>query len=420
MYWGVRGSVSVMSYSNEITWLRSLFQKHYSIHNLGLPYPASQREFGYGIEGKIDKRHVSVRDENEFNAFLRNTVPLYVSASVSEFMNPGIQPMEKKGLVGSDLIYEFDADDIDTSCKRVHDSWSCKSCGANGKGRVKKCTTCGKGTALDEWVCSECVSATKKQTFSLLSVLQNDFGFDEKSLFINFSGSKGYHVHVRSKNIFSLPKSARVELMDYLSMFEFDPALSGFSFDGKAYRCPKYARTSGHAKRLLDELLRLVESGTEDEWVIISGSSPRSIRSYLSDRVQWYKEIQSGYLPALPGKKTEAFWNNVLSHLVSVLRLPIDRQTSGDIYKLIRVPNTLHGSTGFRSDVISFSALSTYDPFVDAVAFSTLNERKLLVHHAPKLTIGGHTLEPVNEPTEMTLPCPLSVYLVGWGAATLR
>ena len=409
-----------MNYSNEIVWLRGLFQKYYSSHTLHAPYDPARREFGYGIQGKIDKRHVSISDVNEFNAFLRNQTPLYFSASVSEFMNPGIQPMEKKGLVGSDLIYEFDADDVSTSCKEKHDSWKCSSCSAQGKGRVKKCTTCGKGTLLDEWVCDECVSATKTQTFSLIKVLQDDFGFDEKSLHINFSGSKGYHVHVRSKNIFALPKSARVELMDYLSLHEFDAQLAGFTFDGKAFRCPKFSRASGHAKRILSELLRLVEFGTEDEWLLLSASSPRSLRSYLSDRAQWLREIHSGYLPALPGKKTEAFWNSVLENLIQRIRLDIDRQTSGDIFKLIRVPDTLHGSTGLAAQTLSFDQLKDYNPFVDSAVFSSLPDRRLLVNHAPKITIGKHTLDPVLEPTEMVVPGGLSVYLVGWGSATLR
>lgn len=409
-----------MNYSNEIVWLRGLFQKYYSSRTLTPPYDPARREFGYGIQGKIDKRHVSISDVPEFNSFLRNQTPLYFSASVSEFMNPGIQPMEKKGLVGSDLIYEFDADDVSTSCKEKHDSWKCTSCSASGKGRVKKCTTCGKGTQLDEWVCDECVSATKTQTFSLLKILQDDFGFDEKSLYINFSGSKGYHVHVRAKSIFTLPKSARVELMDYLSLHEFDAQLAGFTFDGKAFRCPKFSRSSGHAKRILSELLRLVEFGSEDEWLLMSNSSPRSLRSYLSDRAQWLREIHSGYLPALPGKKTEAFWNGVLENIISRTRLDIDRQTSGDIFKLIRVPDTLHGSTGLAAQTLSFAQLKDYNPFVDSAVFSSLPERRLLVNHAPAITIGAHTLDPVFEPTEMVVPGGLSVYLVGWGSATLR
>ena len=46
------------------------------------------------------------------------------------------RPMEAKHLLGDDLIYEFDADDIKTPCKLTHDSWKCKSCGEVGKGAV--------------------------------------------------------------------------------------------------------------------------------------------------------------------------------------------------------------------------------------------------------------------------------------------
>ena len=91
-----------------------------------------------------------------------------------------------------------------------------------------KCTSCAKGTVLDEWVCEICLNETKKQTFSLVNVLQNDFGFVEKDIFINFSGSKGYQVHVRSPTIFSLPKSARAELANYLSLHEVDLSQLGF------------------------------------------------------------------------------------------------------------------------------------------------------------------------------------------------
>lgn len=404
---------------SERVWLKGLFAKHYAQHSIVPPYDVSRREFGHGTFKKIDTRHVSFEDTDEFNAFLRNVAPLYVSASVSEFLNPGAQPISTKGLVGSDLIYEFDADDIQTDCKFTHDSWSCPHCGASGKGRLLKCTSCAHGTNVNEWVCSECLNATKKQTFTLLDVLRNDFGFSDNELSVNFSGSKGYHTHIRSKSIFTLPKSARVELMDYLSMFEIDLPSLGFSFDGKQYRCPRFVTAKGHALRLVNEILRLIETGTFEEWGIISGSSPRTLTTFLADRSRLYAEVQSGILPPLPGKKTEAFWTSILSSLVDSFRLSIDRQTSGDIYKLIRVPETLHGSTGFVSKQVPLDALADFNPFTDALAFSSIPERKVFVKASPLLSIGKETLDPLVE-KEVTVSGPMAVYLVGWGAATLR
>jgi DNA primase small subunit len=404
---------------SERVWLKGLFSKYYAQHPVSPPYDVARREFGHGTFKKIDTRHVSFDDSSELNAFLRNVSPLFVSASVSEFLNPAAQPISTKGLVGSDLIYEFDADDIPTDCKFEHDSWKCSNCGANGKGRVLKCTTCAHGTELDEWVCKTCLGATKEQTFRLLNVLQDDFGFSNEELSVNFSGSKGYHTHVRSLSINALPKSARVELMDYLSMFEIDLPSLGFSFDGKQYRCPRLAEAKGHASRLVKEVLRLIESGSSDEWAILSGSSPRTLHALLADRPRLYAEVQSGILPPLPGKKTEAFWNGVLSSFVENQKLSIDRQTSGDIYKLIRVPETLHGNTGFRSQGIPLDQLKDYNPLLTASAFKELPPRKVFVQSSPLLTIGEETLDPLVE-REVTVSGPMAVYLVGWGAATLR
>ncbi|MEK6970628.1 MAG: DNA primase small subunit domain-containing protein [archaeon] len=404
---------------SERVWLKGLFSRYYAQHPVSPPYDVSRREFGHGTFKKIDARHVSFDDASELNAFLANAAPLYVSASVSQFLNPSVQPMTAKGLVGSDLIYEFDADDIPTPCKLVHDSWRCPHCGASGKGHVMKCTSCAHGTELDEWVCPECLRATKEQTLRLLGILQDDFGFSEKDLSVNFSGSKGYHTHVRSTSIFTLPKSARVELMDYLSLFEIDLPSLGFSFDGKQYRCPRFTESTGHASRLLQGILRLIETGSSDEWAILSGSSPRTLQSFLADRPRLYSEVQSGILPPLPGKKTESFWNATLSSLVDSLKLTIDRQTSGDIYRLIRVPDTLHGSTGFRSESIPLARVSEHDPFLSATAFSTLPPRTLFVRSCPLLSIGGEVLDPISE-REVTVSGPMAVYLVAWGAATLR
>ena len=405
--------------SPELQWLKSLVQKYYRENTVVPAYDVSKREFGYGTFKKIDARHASFETHHELNAFLRNQSPLFISASVSEFSSPGMQPIQNKGLVGSDLIYEFDADDVPTSCKQIHDSWFCVSCGMQGKGRVLKCTQCAKGTRVSEWVCSVCLDATKKQTLALSKILQDDFGFSENELHVNFSGSKGYHVHVRSPSIFSLPKSARIELMDYLSLHEFDLGSSGFSFDGKQYYCPSFASAQGHPKRVLAELVRLIEVGTESEWMLASGSSPRTIKSFLGNRLGWYKEVLSGILPALPGKKTEIFWNSVLASIVEELRSRLDRQTSGDIYKLIRVPDTIHGSTGFLAKSLSWSQLPGFDPFSDAIAFSKVSERKLYVHASPLIRIGEQTLDPLLE-QEVSVPGSLAAYLVGWGAAELR
>jgi DNA primase small subunit len=409
----------MMTGETERNWIQGLIRKYYSMNQISLPYDPARKEFGCGWDKKINTRHLGFDNEKEFNYYLQNKTPLYISASVGDFLKPSFQPMSRKGLLGADLIYEFDADDFQTPCKEEHDRWKCGHCYTEGKGHVLKCTNCGKGTNVEEWVCEKCLKEAKVQTKKLVAVLLDDFGFEKEEIFLNFSGGKGYHIHVRSKKTFELSKEARVELMDYLSWHDFDPALHGFVFDGKLFHAPLLSNAKGNTKRLLEKVMEHVEKADETDWAVLSGTAPRIIRNWLENKEQLLSELSSGIMPALPGKKTEKFWNTVLANLAEELKSPFDRQTSGDIHKLIRIPDTIHGSTGLLAKTISLEGLDSFDPLADTAAFSSDSKRKVFVSRSPKIRIGLEVLEPI-ENEEKELPASLAVYLIGNGAAELR
>ncbi|KKW40743.1 MAG: hypothetical protein UY87_C0013G0016 [Candidatus Peribacteria bacterium GW2011_GWC2_54_8] len=52
------------------------------------------------------------------------------------------------------------------------------------------------------------------------------------------------------------------------------------------------------------------------------------------------------------GKKSKQFWQLLLEHFVEGQKLFIDRQTSIDLVKIVRVPETLHGGTGLLAKKI--------------------------------------------------------------------
>jgi len=144
-------------------YLRGLLKGFYTKNNVDSVPDISSREFGIGAFGKkISNRHLVFKSDGELNSFLRERTPFYISYSNAHYEFPEARPMEKKSLVGADLIYEFDADDIQTDCKLKHDSWGCKSCGASGKGNLSECPECGLGVNVEEWSCSECIGETKK------------------------------------------------------------------------------------------------------------------------------------------------------------------------------------------------------------------------------------------------------------------
>ncbi len=362
-----------------------------------------------GVFGrKISSRHLSFKSSQDFNNFLRFNTPLFVSYSNAYYFNPSAQPMERKGFLGADLIYEFDCDELPTDCKLEHDSWQCtnKACNASGKGRVKSCPECGYGTKVDEWVCNECLGEARSQSLRLISILENDFAFD--GLQINFSGSKGYHIHVRGDKVKQLSVSARSELIDFLTLNGFDLHLNNFYFDGLSYHCP--SNPVGSQKRLLHRVKAFLDLPA-DKIAALTAFSMKDINEFLSKKKTIFDSMARGVLFSLPGRKTEKFWDSVLKISLDEESLRIDRQTSIDIRKIIRVPDTLHGGTGLLA--MPVKDLRTFKPLQESVVFGEKEIKIKLISKTPKFELNNKKFGPLTLDQEIALPEFVAVYLVG-------
>ncbi|HLC78820.1 MAG TPA: DNA primase small subunit domain-containing protein [archaeon] len=402
----------------EETYLRSLLRSYYEKVQVNSVPDIAFREFGYGEFGqKISARHLSFKSNSELNSFLSERAPFYISYSNARYELPAARPMEKKNLLGADLIYEFDADDIKTDCKQVHDSWACRSCQACGRGNIKECSKCGSGTVVDEWICSECLNETKRQTKNLLAVLQDDFGFSS-GIFVNFSGSKGFHTHVRPQSVQSLSKSARLELLDYITATNLNLEAMGFSFPAKGPgRCPLAASARGWSKKLLDLSKGALEGMQADHIAVLGSISLPAAEKLLKEKHTIINGMQRGVLGAASGVRADKFWKPFLTSLVLEQKLEVDRQTSVDINKIIRVPNTIHGSTGLVAKEISIPELAGFDPFKDAVVFSQ-NEVALANVNSPKFSLSGQVFGPFKGESA-SLPEFAAFYLLARGSARM-
>ena len=400
---------------NNEQFLLQRFREYYKKTFVSEPPALEQREFGIGTFGKkISNRHLSFGDREDFNSFLREETPFFVSYSAAYYEEPWRTPMQAKGLLGADLVYEFDADDIKTECKKEHDSWQC-SCGAQGKGAIESCTACGKPVKTEQWVCPKCLSAVKKQVFRLLDFLQDDFGFQE-GLEINFSGSKGYHIHVRSDSIKSLSQSARAELIDYLMGNGILPENIGFFEQNRMLFCPKPGAL-GWAKRLQVALADFVSNADSEHFAVAAGTTHKLAEKILSERKKLSEQIQKGFLPQLRSAKNREFWDNIVKYLLEREKLDIDRQTSIDLYKIIRVPETLHGSTGLAAKKLSFNNLSEFNPLNDAVVFSE-KPVKLRIKKTPCFFLKEKQFGPFENET-VELPEYAAVFLLARNSAEL-
>lgn len=396
--------------------LRSLFQGYYKKNFVSEPPAIEQREFGIGVFGKkISDRHLAFSSSNDFNAFLRSETPFFVSYSPAYYKEPWKMPMTAKSFLCADLVYEFDADDLKTGCKKEHDSWQC-SCGASGKGAMESCTSCGKPVKVEQWVCQECLEAVKKQVFRLIGFLENDFGFTD-GIEINFSGSKGYHLHVRSEKVKQLSQNARAELIDFIMGSGLAKENIGFFEQEKMLHCPR-ADSLGWAKKLRNSLADFVSNADAEHFAVAASTTHSFAEKALQKRAELLKAIERGVLLQVRSSKNKEFWDSITNFLIEKERLLIDRQTSIDLHKIVRVPETLHGSTGLLAKKLSFNNLSGFNPLRDTVVFSE-KPVKLRVKKAPKFFLRDNWFGPF-ENTSLELPEYAAVFLLARGAAELE
>ncbi len=175
----------------EMEFLTSECKKFYEKHDPLYPKLIEKREFGFGFEKKIDFRHKRFGENRELKEYLATNGPLYVSYSVAYYTAPEARPMVSKNIEGSDLVFDIDVHD----CK-LHD---------------------------DKFSCDECLERAKNMVMHLIEeYLMPDFGISKKDIWVNFSGNRGYHVHVEDERYLNMNRDMRAEMIDFLNGVGFD------------------------------------------------------------------------------------------------------------------------------------------------------------------------------------------------------
>jgi len=381
--------------SKEALFLRNLFANYYSKNKIDSVPGVEFREFGFGLfKKKIANRNMTFASVNEMNSFLRESAPLFFSYSNAYYKFPARSPMQNKELFKADIIYEFDADELGLEVLET-----------NGI----------------QWFEVEHLEEAKRQVFRLLSFIENDFNFASEGMSINFSGKAGFHVHLRGKEISNLKKRARIELVDYLTAQNMD--FINLGFDLETLRAPT---SSGLWQNRLVNGVKNFFQKDQKEISKITNFSKRKIISVTQNRSAIDSALDKGVLMQLDGRKSGEFWKKVLESVVKEERIPIDRQTSIDLHKIIRVPQTLHGDTGMIAKTLTIDELKKFNPFNDAIVFDEKFAKefevgvvKVFVKESPKFSLMGQDFGPFKE-SEVQLPLFAAVYLIGKGAATLK
>lgn len=389
------------------------FQEYYTegLGRIRPPTSMKRREFGFILfEEDIMVRHKGFRSERAFGGYLASLAPSDVFYSSAYYEYPE-EPMEKKGWLGADLIFDIDSDHINTPCKDQHDYWLCGSCENTGiNDPPKSCPQCGGSKFKKEtWLCETCLEAAKMEALKLMDFLVDDFGFPSEEIEICFSGQRGYHAHVFGSDVRQLDQAARKEIVDYIS--------------GTGLKIDAYWRESGRELigpdlndpgwygRIARGVYGLLSSSTREELEQLSGIRKKartieSKRDFILEK--WDRTTNWRTLKGLTVKT----WRQIVQHVIDDHRVAslVDTVVTTDTHRLIRLPRSLHGKTGLMTVTVPADSLERFDPLNESIAFKK-GTLEVFINEAHRFRLGTGEFGPYDHETR-ALPTAAALYLL--------
>ena len=374
-------------------YLRGRFRDYYRTAALSLPPAAERREWGYipwTDGGTTMVRHRALFQLGDLPAFLSRQRPRHVYFSAGRYREPGAGSMGEKGWEGSDLVFDLDADHL-PAVDPEEDSYA------------------------------SMLAACKDALWRLLSLLEDDLGFSD--LAVVFSGSRGYHVHVRDESVRGLSREARREVVDYVrgngveleSLVRTETVAGDFGRATPAERrsLPTAGGWGGRVHERLVSLLAELRELPEEEALSrlrgYEGIGEDRARMVLGAAADSADAIDAGTVDVNQGLLRLA--RHVAAETVAAESAAIDEPVTTDIHRLIRLPGSLHGGTGLRVTPIDRADLDGFDPLVDAVP-DTWDEEPIRVRleEGPPVTLAGETFR--VEAGERSLPEHAALFLM--------
>ena len=403
-------------------WARAAFQRYYAEAAVEPPYRLARREFAAFpfLTETLMRRHATLATADAFRDFLRRQVPRHVYYSSAYYRHPEAPNMAAKEWLGADLIFDLDSDHL-------------------------------RGAATLDYAGQ--LALVKSRLIDLVDdFLLGDFGIDPASTEFVFSGGRGYHVHVRDDRFLSLTSPERRELVDYVLGTGVDPlraverrredvrrgrtaqVLDDDGSSSAARSAPRLVTLAppdapgwrGRTTRaLLQALERWERSGV--------GAAEQDLRGYGLEAAEAHRvarllvtkggaaKIRSSLsLDVFKQKLPSGFLEAVIAGASVDVQGETDAPVTTDIHRLIRLPGSLHGGTGFRVVPLSRDAIDGFDPFRDAVAFPLDGDRTAVKYlEEVRYSFPGNGVTGHPEGTD-ELPLPVALFLVLRGEAELR
>jgi len=347
--------------------IMNVFSRHYREEALFMPERFSKREFGFMFfDRDFVMRHLSFPSRAALKKYLVEQVPSHVYYSCAYYEKPDAPTMGEKKWLGADLIFDLDADHVEGAKSLPYDKM---------------------------------LEKVKEEVIRLLDeFLLGDLGFEEDDLRIVFSGGRGYHIHVSNPRVLQLSSHERREIVDYVT---------GTGLDIDWVFPPTSFETGRFMDRIDTAQKRKMPSATDGGWKgrirkgidrlfeELDGRDATTGLARLRELVSkagislGKKTLEGVYDDLFAGKSgtrgidrmraedtfevfsekrhADAFLAIVEVMVRGDMKGETDEPVTSDIKRLIRLPSSLHGKTGFEVVPMTRDRLDSFNPFDDAV-----------------------------------------------------
>jgi DNA primase small subunit len=353
----------------------AMFSKHYRQVALAMPGRFSKREFGFMFfDGHGMKRHLGFPNRAQLKNYLVENAPAHAYYSSAYYEKPAAPTMQEKKWLGADLIFDLDADHVKGAENLPYEKML-----ERVKDEVRR--------LIDEFILG-------------------DLGFDAEEIKIVFSGGRGYHVHISDPSVIRLSSHERREIVDYVTGTDLDIE---WIFPKTPIEISKYGdRVNIVYKRRMVKTsdggwLARIRRGIDSLFVEMEGLEPEERKRRLSKMMEdagnrmgkktldgLYSELyrvdvgvrgidrmrnEDNFEIFSDDRHLSAFLNFIKRGMALDIAGETDEPVTSDIKRLIRLPSSLHGKTGFQVVQLSREELDGFDPFRDAVSSAFGSEK---------------------------------------------
>jgi DNA primase small subunit len=370
-----------------LEFVKQRFAEYYRRSRISVPPGLAQREWGFIFldpdpQKTAMRRHMAFGTRGEVTEYLRTLVPAHAFYSAAYYAAPGASTMGEKGWTGADLIFDLDADHLMR----------------------------GPYQAM--------LARVKEETEKLLVMLTGELGFHRRDLSLVFSGGRGYHIHVRDLAVRGWGSQERRELVDYVCGTGLEPrAVMVRGQPGAAGWRGRYMRA------VREYLMWLGGPGREEAMAHLTsyeGGGGAGAARLMEDLDRVTAALAAGdpgpLLQHRAFRTIAAAGTGKLSDAVRRQAALADEPVTTDIKRLIRLPTSLHGGSGFRVTPLDLPDLADFDPLVDAVVFG---DRGVTVDLSAKVTMPLLGSTHALEKGPAMVPEALAVFLCCRGIAEI-